>query len=43
MENKLKQKILKEQEGHKLKKEREVKEAKAEVRLRRDMGEQAPS
>ena len=42
MENKVKQKICKEQEEHKIKKEREVKEAKAEVRLRREMGEQIP-
>ena len=42
MENKIKQKFLREQEECKLKKEREVKEAKAEVRLRREMGEQIP-
>ena len=42
MENKIKQKILKDQEEHKIKKETEVKEAKAEVRLRREMGEQIP-
>ena len=43
MENEIKQKILKDQEEHKLKREGEVKEAKAEVRLRREMGEQVPS
>ena len=42
MENEIKQKILREQEECKLKKEREVKEAKAEVRLRREMGKQIP-
>ena len=42
MENEIKQKILKEQEECKTKKEREVREAKAEVRLRREMGEQIP-
>ena len=42
MENEIKQKILKQQEECKIKKEREVKEAKAEVRPRREMGEQIP-
>ena len=42
MENEIKQKILKEQEECKIKKEREVKGAKAEVRLRREVGEQIP-
>ena len=42
MENKIKQKILREQEECKIKREREVKDAKAEVRLRREMGEQIP-
>ena len=42
MEGKIKQKIVKEQEEHELKKEREVKEVKAKVRLRREMGEQVP-
>ena len=42
MENEIEHKILKEQEECEIKKEREVKEAKAEVRLRREMGEQIP-